>query len=77
MCVVAYLAELSNVADPLALERSEVLGDSTVLEVDDTSEGLIKERSNGGHREVASFGLQALISSSPQSNNLGCLTARV
>ena len=54
------LSELSNIADPLALQRAEVLGDSAALEVDDTSEGLVEQRSDGSHREVTGFGLFAV-----------------
>lgn len=39
----AYLAELANVSNLLALERAEVLGDTTGLEVHDTGERLIEE----------------------------------
>lgn len=51
------LAELADIANLLALESAEVGGDSAVLEVDDTGEGLIKQRANRQDGEVASFGL--------------------
>lgn len=49
------LAELANVANALALERSEIGGDSGVLEVDDAGEWLVEKTSNGDDREVASL----------------------
>jgi hypothetical protein len=55
--VCPYLSELANIADLLALQGAEVLGDSAVLEVDDTSEGLVEKRADRGDGEVASFGL--------------------
>lgn len=51
------LAELTDVADALALERGKVGGDTAVLKVDDTSEWLVEEGADGGDGEVASFGL--------------------
>ena len=52
-----YLSELSDVANLLALQGAEVLGDSAVLEVHYTGERLIKKRANRGDREVTSLGL--------------------
>lgn len=54
---MAYLAEFADITNLLALEGAEVGGDATVFQVDNTSEGLIKKRSNGKNREVASFRL--------------------
>lgn len=51
------LAELTDVADALSLERGEVGGDTAVLEVDDTGEGLVEEGADRGDGEVTSFGL--------------------
>lgn len=51
------LAKLAYVADSLALERAEVGCDARVLEVDNTSEGLVQKTSDGEHGEVASLGL--------------------
>lgn len=39
----AYFAELSNVADLLALQSAEVGGDAAALEVHDTSKWLVKQ----------------------------------
>lgn len=52
------LAELTDVADALALERGEVGGDTAVLEVNDAGEGLVEEGADGGDGEVTSFGLE-------------------
>lgn len=52
------LAELTDVADALSLEGSEVGGDAAVLEVDDSGEGLVEEGANGGDGEVTGFGLE-------------------
>ena len=54
------LSELSNIANFLALQGAEVLGDSAALEVDNTGEGLIEQRADGGHREVACLGLEEI-----------------
>ena len=51
------LSELSNIADPLALQGAEVLGDSAALEVDNTGEGLVEQGANRRNGEVAGFGL--------------------
>jgi hypothetical protein len=51
------LAKLADIADALALERSEIGGDSGVFEVDDAGEWLVQKTSNGDNREVASLGL--------------------
>lgn len=51
------LAKLSNIADLLALQGAEVLGDAAVLEVDNTGEGLVEQRANRGNGEVTGFGL--------------------
>lgn len=51
------LSELADVADLLALQGAEVLGDSAVLEVHNTGERLIEKRTNRGDGEVAGFGL--------------------
>jgi hypothetical protein len=61
--VCPYLSELADVADPLTLQGAEVLGDSAVLEVDNTSEGLIKKRADRGDGKVAGFGLYTLLES--------------
>lgn len=54
------LSELANVSDLLALQGAEVLGDSAVLEVDDTGEGLVEQRTDRGNGEVTGFGLLQL-----------------
>lgn len=51
------LAEFTDVADSLALERTEVLSDSVALQVDKTGERLIEQRANRSDREVTGFGL--------------------
>jgi len=51
------LSELANVSNLLTLQGAEVLGDSAVLEVDDTGEGLIEQRTDRSNGEVTSFGL--------------------
>lgn len=51
------LAKLADIANLLALERAEVLGDAGVLEVDDAGEGLVEKRADGDDGEVAGFGL--------------------
>lgn len=51
------LAKLADVADLLALQGAEVFGDSAVLEVDNTGEGLVEERADRGDGEVAGLGL--------------------
>lgn len=43
VCGATNLAKLADVADALALEGAEVRCDAAVLEVDDTSEGLVEE----------------------------------
>lgn len=55
--VTNYLAELSNIANTLALEGLEVSGNTTVLEIDNSGERLIQEGTEGGNREVTGFGL--------------------
>lgn len=57
----AYLAELSDIADTLAFQRAEVLGDSAGLQVHDSSEGLIEQGADGGHWEVAGLGLETVL----------------
>lgn len=52
-----YLAELANVSDSLSLERLEVGGDATALQVDNTSEGLVEEGTDRGNGEAAGLGL--------------------
>lgn len=52
-----YLAELSDIANTLALEGLEVSGNTTVLEIDNSGKWLIQERSERGNREVTGFGL--------------------
>jgi hypothetical protein len=52
-----HLSELADIANALALESTEVSGDTTVLEVHDSSERLIEERPDGQDRKVAGFGL--------------------
>lgn len=51
------LSKFTDVADSLALERAEVFGDSTALQVDKASEGLIEQGANRSNREVTGFGL--------------------
>jgi hypothetical protein len=51
------LAELSHIADALALETAEVSGDAGLLEVHDAGERLVKEAADGQDRVVASLGL--------------------
>lgn len=51
------LSELANVSDLLTLQGAEVLGDSAVLEVDDTGERLIEQRTDRGNGEVTGFSL--------------------
>ena len=58
----AYLAELADVANSLAFERAEVLGDPAGLQVHDSGEGLVEEGADGGHGEVAGLGLEKGIS---------------
>jgi hypothetical protein len=60
------LAELTDVADALALEGAEVGGDSRVLEVDDTGEGLVEEAADGEDGEVAGFGLYKELEVTPR-----------
>ena len=55
MVAESHLAELSDIADPPALESTEVRSDAAVLEVYDTSERLIEQRSNGQDWKVARF----------------------
>lgn len=50
-------AEFAHIADSLALERVEVRGDSAVLEVHQTGEGLVEERADRVDGEVTGFGL--------------------
>lgn len=57
---MTYLSELSNIADSLALQGAEVLGDSAALEVDNTGEGLVEQGANRGNGEVTGFGLKVL-----------------
>jgi hypothetical protein len=52
-----YLSELANIANTLAFEGTEVGGDATVLEIDDSGERLVKERPDGQDWEVTGFGL--------------------
>lgn len=56
----AYLSELADIANALALEGAEVGGDTTVLEVHHSGERLIEERPDGQDREVAGFGLNLM-----------------
>jgi hypothetical protein len=51
------LAELSDVTDPLALQGPKVLGNSAILEIDNTGERLVEQRADRGDGEVTSFGL--------------------
>jgi hypothetical protein len=54
------LSELANVSNLLTLQGAEVLGDSAVLEVDDTGEGLIEQRTDRSNGEVTSFGSKSV-----------------
>lgn len=54
------LAKLTHISNALALERLEVSSDSRVLEVNDTSERLVKQGSNGGNGITASFASQGV-----------------
>lgn len=54
------LSELANVSDLLTLQGAEVFGDSATLEVDDTGEGLVEQRTDRGDGEVTGFGLLQL-----------------
>lgn len=56
-----YLAKLSNITDTLALEGLEVGGNAAFLEIDNSGERLIQERSEGGDRKVTGFGLLCLV----------------
>jgi len=60
-----YLSEFANVADLLTLQRAEVGGDTTVLEVHNSSERLVKKRPDGEYRKVASFSLFFLLVDEP------------
>ncbi|KAB8343171.1 hypothetical protein FH972_022761 [Carpinus fangiana] len=51
------LAELADVTDAFTLESVEVRGDSAVLQVYDTREGLVEQRSNALDGKVACFRL--------------------
>jgi hypothetical protein len=73
----AYLAKLSNVSNPLALERLEVGRDAAGLEVHDTSEGLVEERTNRGDWEATSFGLTLELAMKFVLANWTILTAKV
>lgn len=52
-----YLPELANIANPLTLQRAEVVGNSATLEVHQSGERLIKQGSDRGNGEVTGFGL--------------------
>lgn len=56
------LTELTDVANALALQGGEIGGYAAVLEVDNSSERLIKKRTNGGNWEITGFGLDVLVS---------------
>ena len=51
------LAKFADIADALATKGAEVSGDARVLEVDNTSEGLVEKTADGKDREVTGFGL--------------------
>lgn len=51
------LAKFTDVADSLALEGSEIGGNSRILQIDDSGEGFVEETSNRNNGEVASFSL--------------------
>lgn len=51
------LAEFPNIANTLAFERAKIGSDSTILEIDNASEWLIEQRTDGGDRESTGFGL--------------------
>lgn len=70
-----YLAELSDIADTLALEGLEVGGNTTVLEIDDSGKRLVQERSKRGNGEVTGFGL--LMFSTRLTEPFGARTAKV
>jgi hypothetical protein len=73
--VGAYLSKFADIANALALEGAEVSGDTTVLEVHDSSERLIEERPDGQDREVAGFGLVVVSANLAwrYRNHMGCL----
>lgn len=71
------LAKLADIANTLALEGAEVRGDAGVLEVDDTGERLVEERTDGEDREVTGFGLQKESAEILSNFDEGILTARV
>jgi hypothetical protein len=52
-----YLPKFTNVSDSLALQGAEILRNAAILEIDNSSERFIKERSCRDDREVAGFGL--------------------
>jgi len=47
-----YLAEFSDIANALSLQGAEIRGDAARLEIQDASEWLIEERSDGCDREA-------------------------
>jgi hypothetical protein len=57
---VAYLAELSYVADFLSFQASEIGRDAAVFEVNYSGEWLVEEGANGGDGEAASFGSESV-----------------
>ena len=59
---VTNLAELADIADPLTLQGAEVGGDSAVLEVHQSREGLVEQGADGVDWEVPSFRLGLLVS---------------
>ncbi len=60
LLMMSHLSKLSNISNLLPLQAAEVCSDSTVLQIDNTSEGLIEKRSDRGHRKVASFGSEGM-----------------
>ena len=61
LLMMSYLSKLSNISNLLLFQATEVCSDSTVLQIDNTSEGLTGKRSDRGHRKVTSFGSEVWI----------------
>lgn len=57
---MSHLSKFSNISDLLSLEAAEVRGDSTVLEINNTSEGFVEKGSDGSDWEVAGFGSERM-----------------
>lgn len=59
-CSTAHLSKLSHISNFLPFQAPEISGDSTVVQIDNSSERLIEKRCNGSDGKATSFGSKSM-----------------